>query len=184
MTLRLISHDRTYYDGEPFVGLPIGELGDHGAAVRVESLAFTDGFLDELFDELDPRTVGRRPAYLDPSGTTAPGHGVSRRLRRAHARAGRLCPLRRRRRAGIARRVLRQHRPPPARRARSDPDRPWHVGGRPRPVGVGQPDHVRRARLPPARIDRRSRVWPCTPRTTCEPCRHARSPTSTATRPP
>ena len=73
VTLRLISHDRTYYDGEPFIGLPIGELGDHGAAVRVESLACTDGFLDELFDELDPHSVGRRPAYLDPSGSTASG---------------------------------------------------------------------------------------------------------------
>ncbi len=55
-SLRLIQHLRTYYDGEAFVGLPIGQLGEFGAPVRNESLAFTDDFLG--------RSFGSTPAYL------------------------------------------------------------------------------------------------------------------------
>lgn len=64
--LRVIGHSRTYYDGEEFVGLPLTRLGEHGAAVRSESLAFTDAFLDGLFDPADPLAISPRPAYLDP----------------------------------------------------------------------------------------------------------------------
>jgi RHS repeat-associated protein len=59
--LRVIGHSRTFYDGPRYVGLPLGELGDHGLPVRTESLAFTDAFLDDLFP------AGSRPPYLDPS---------------------------------------------------------------------------------------------------------------------
>jgi RHS repeat-associated protein len=66
MSLRVIGHSRTFYDGEAFVGLPVGELGEHGLPVRAESLAFTDGFLDSLYADGDPLAVSPRPAYLAP----------------------------------------------------------------------------------------------------------------------
>ena len=34
VSLRVIGHSRTFYDGEPYSGLPLGRLGDHGLAVR------------------------------------------------------------------------------------------------------------------------------------------------------
>lgn len=43
--LRVIGHSRTYFDGDAFVGLPLGQLGDFGAAVRRETLAFDATFL-------------------------------------------------------------------------------------------------------------------------------------------
>ena len=58
--LRVIGHARTFYDGAAYVGLPLGEVGDHGLPVRTESLAFTDDFLAGL---------GTAPSYLDPSGS-------------------------------------------------------------------------------------------------------------------
>jgi RHS repeat-associated protein len=73
MSLRVIGHSRTFYDGEAFVGLTVGELGEHGLAVRAESLAFTDEFLDSLYAGGDPLTVGPRPAYLAPGPVTWPG---------------------------------------------------------------------------------------------------------------
>ncbi len=69
----MIGHSRTFYDGAPYVGMPLGRLGDHGLPVRSESLMFDDGFLDELFDTADALAVSPRPAYLDPSGATAWG---------------------------------------------------------------------------------------------------------------
>src|SRR6185369_16873440 len=53
---RVIDHTRTYYDGDAFTGLPLGQLGEYGLAVRAETLAFTDAFLDT--------TIGLRPVYL------------------------------------------------------------------------------------------------------------------------
>ena len=32
VSLRVIGHSRTFYDGAPYVGLPLGQLGDHGLA--------------------------------------------------------------------------------------------------------------------------------------------------------
>ncbi|WP_405969330.1 FG-GAP-like repeat-containing protein [Streptomyces sp. NBC_00988] len=71
VSLRVIGHVRTHYDGDAFAGLPLGTLGDHGLPVRTESLAFTDGFLDELHPAGDPLAVGPRPVYLAPGGVTA-----------------------------------------------------------------------------------------------------------------
>jgi RHS repeat-associated protein len=73
VSLRVIGHSRIFYDGAPYVGLPLGRLGDHGLPVRTESLVFDDGFLDEQFDPADPLAVSPRPAYLDPSGATTWG---------------------------------------------------------------------------------------------------------------
>jgi RHS repeat-associated protein len=69
--LRVIGQSRMYYDGEAFVGLPLGQLGSYGAAVRTESLAFTDDFLDRTFDPADPLSVSQKPIYLNPQGVTA-----------------------------------------------------------------------------------------------------------------
>ncbi|MBO0868544.1 MAG: RHS repeat-associated core domain-containing protein [Micromonosporaceae bacterium] len=70
--LRLLGHGRTYFDGAAYDGLPLGVLGDHGMPVRVESLAFTEGFLRRLFDPDDPGSLGPRPPYLDPTGPVWP----------------------------------------------------------------------------------------------------------------
>jgi RHS repeat-associated protein len=73
VSLRVIGHSRSFYDGLAYTGLPLGQLGDYGLVVRTESLAFPDSFLDELFDPADPATVSPRPAYLNPGGATAWG---------------------------------------------------------------------------------------------------------------
>jgi RHS repeat-associated protein len=65
VALRLMGHHRTFYDGPEFVGLPLGQLGEHGLPVRVETLAFTDAFLSGLFDAAPP-------AYLDPTNPPLP----------------------------------------------------------------------------------------------------------------
>lgn len=69
--LRIISQGRTFYDGDAFVGLPLGQIGDFGAAVRSESLLFTDDFLDRTFDSTDLLSVSPRPVYLNPAGVVA-----------------------------------------------------------------------------------------------------------------
>jgi YD repeat-containing protein len=66
VALRVIGHTRTFYDGDAFAGLPACEIGEHGLPVRTETLAFTDDFLDALYDPGDPLAVGSRPAYLTP----------------------------------------------------------------------------------------------------------------------
>ncbi|MEA2588449.1 MAG: hypothetical protein QOH66_1376, partial [Actinomycetota bacterium] len=70
-SLRVIGHTRTYYDGDAYLGLALGQLGDFGLALRTESLAFTDDFLDRTFDVSDPLAVTPRPAYLNSVGATA-----------------------------------------------------------------------------------------------------------------
>ncbi|MDH6222813.1 SpvB/TcaC N-terminal domain-containing protein [Streptomyces pseudovenezuelae] len=71
VSLRMIGHARTFYDGDAFVGLPLGTLGEYGLATRAESLAFTDAFLDSLYAANDPLAVGPRPVYLAPGGVTS-----------------------------------------------------------------------------------------------------------------
>jgi hypothetical protein len=73
MSLRVIGHTRTCYDGEAFTGLPAGQLGEHGLPVRTETLAFTDDFLDALYDPADPLAVGSRPGYLAPGAISWTG---------------------------------------------------------------------------------------------------------------
>jgi RHS repeat-associated protein len=57
---RVIGHARASYDGQGFVGLPFGQIGSFGAAVRREVLMLDDAFL----------TSAARPPYLDPMQTT------------------------------------------------------------------------------------------------------------------
>lgn len=59
---RVIAHQRIYYDGAAFTGLPLGVLGAYGLPTRAESLAFTDAFLDGLFPG------GDRPPFLTTGG--------------------------------------------------------------------------------------------------------------------
>ncbi|MGI5461011.1 SpvB/TcaC N-terminal domain-containing protein [Streptomyces sp. CA-249302] len=66
ISLRVIGHTRTFYDGDAYVGLPLGTLGEYGLATRTESLAFTDAFLDALHPPGDPR-----PPYLVPGGAAS-----------------------------------------------------------------------------------------------------------------
>jgi RHS repeat-associated protein len=69
--LRVTSHSRTHYDGDAYVGLPLGQIGSFGLPVRSESLAFTDDFLDRTFGASDALAVPPRPPYLEPGGRTA-----------------------------------------------------------------------------------------------------------------
>jgi RHS repeat-associated protein len=54
--LHVIGQTRTFFDGDAFVGLPVGTIGDHGAPTRREELAFADAFLADAL----------APAYLLP----------------------------------------------------------------------------------------------------------------------
>lgn len=59
--LKLFSHGSTYYDGEAFEGLALGEIGRYGAPVRTESLVITEDILREAYGET-------LPPYLDLNG--------------------------------------------------------------------------------------------------------------------
>lgn len=69
-SVRVIGHARTYYDGDAFIGLPLGQLGQFGAPVRSEALAFEDDFLTKTFDPTDPLAVSTQPVYLNPQGVS------------------------------------------------------------------------------------------------------------------
>jgi hypothetical protein len=58
----LIGHTRNYYDGEAFIGRPLGEVGDFGALSRSESLVLTEKILQEV------HAGGVVPPYMTPSG--------------------------------------------------------------------------------------------------------------------
>lgn len=52
----LVSQSLSFYDGDAYDGLPYGELGDYGAVVRQEALAFTEDLLIDAY--------GTSPPYL------------------------------------------------------------------------------------------------------------------------
>jgi YD repeat-containing protein len=56
--VRLTGHVVHHYDGPAFEGLPSGELGDHGALVRTETLAFTDDLLNRVYGDWRPTHLG------------------------------------------------------------------------------------------------------------------------------
>jgi RHS repeat-associated protein len=70
ISLRVIAQTHTFYDGDAFTGLALGELGDHGLPTRAETLAFADTFLDDLYDPGDPAAASQRPVYLTPGPVT------------------------------------------------------------------------------------------------------------------
>ncbi len=64
----LIGQSISYYDGEAFVGLPRGELGEFGALVRSETLVTTEAILTEAYRGDDPNAPPSIPPYLVPNG--------------------------------------------------------------------------------------------------------------------
>jgi RHS repeat-associated protein len=67
--MRLYAQSYHYYDGPAFEGLPFGQVGPFGAAVRTERLVLTEEILEDAYKSgaavLDPPEI---PPYLDPSG--------------------------------------------------------------------------------------------------------------------
>lgn len=59
--LRLIGHGINYYDGDAFVGLPVGQVGRFGALSKSERLALTDELLADAYG-------ADLPPYLLASG--------------------------------------------------------------------------------------------------------------------
>src|SRR5829696_202498 len=68
---KLFGQTFNYYDGDAFVGMSFGQLGDFGALVRSESLILTEELLREAYrDPANPDTPGM-PPYLRPEGAVS-----------------------------------------------------------------------------------------------------------------
>jgi RHS repeat-associated protein len=65
--VRLVGGEVTRFDGDAFTGLPFGQLGEHGAASRVDRLVHTQRSLADALGGDDP------PPYLDPAAPAWPG---------------------------------------------------------------------------------------------------------------
>lgn len=59
--LRIIGQALNFYDGEPFTGLPGGQMGKHGALMRTETLVLDEQSLAEAYGS-------EIPPYLSPDG--------------------------------------------------------------------------------------------------------------------
>ena len=68
---KLFGQTFNYYDGEAFVGLPSGQLGDFGALVRSESLVLTEEMLREAYGDPANSNAPDKPLYLRPEGATS-----------------------------------------------------------------------------------------------------------------
>jgi RHS repeat-associated protein len=67
---KLFGQSFNYYDGDAFVGLPFGQLGDFGALVRTTSLVLTEEILRDAYrDPVNPNAP-IAPPYLRPDGVT------------------------------------------------------------------------------------------------------------------
>jgi RHS repeat-associated protein len=75
-TLEIIGQTVNYYDGDAFVGLPYGHIGDYGALVRSETLVLTEEILRQAYDSGD---IGLQepelPSYLVPDVLPLPWTG-------------------------------------------------------------------------------------------------------------
>jgi RHS repeat-associated protein len=60
--LQLLAFSLSYYDGDAFSGLPYGQIGDYGIAVRSESLVFDNDLLTTIYGS-------ERPPYILSSGS-------------------------------------------------------------------------------------------------------------------
>jgi RHS repeat-associated protein len=67
---KLFGQSFNYYDGDAFVGLPFGQLGDFGALVRTTSLVLTEEILREAYRDPANPNAPDRPPYLRPEGIT------------------------------------------------------------------------------------------------------------------
>jgi hypothetical protein len=66
---RVIGQAYSYYDGTAFQGLPFGQLGSFGAAVRSETLVVTEEILDRAYRSGDTvLSPPERPPYLATTG--------------------------------------------------------------------------------------------------------------------
>ena len=59
---KVISQNLSFYDGAAYQGLPFGQIGDHGALTRAESLAFSEAILQEAYGP-------NRPPYILAGGS-------------------------------------------------------------------------------------------------------------------
>ena len=69
--VRVIGQALTFYDGEAFVGLPLGQLGDFGAPVRSERLALTEELLRDAYRIESGAQTAPFPPYLAPGAAPA-----------------------------------------------------------------------------------------------------------------
>jgi RHS repeat-associated protein len=67
----LFAQTFNYYDGEAFIGLPFGQLGDFGALVRTESLVLTEDILRGAYRDPANPNAPDFPPYLRPEGVTS-----------------------------------------------------------------------------------------------------------------
>lgn len=69
---RIIGQALNFYDGPAFIGLPFGQLGDHGVLARTESLVLTEEILHEAYkSDGAVQTPPEMPPYLIPGGAPA-----------------------------------------------------------------------------------------------------------------
>ncbi|MDX2032572.1 MAG: SpvB/TcaC N-terminal domain-containing protein [Blastocatellia bacterium] len=64
----LIAQGFNYYDGEAFIGLPLGDLGEFGAVIRTETLVTTEDLLAEAYRGEEPDAPAAIPVFFDPDG--------------------------------------------------------------------------------------------------------------------
>ena len=62
--LTLIGHTVSHYDGDPFAGLPAGQVGAYGALTRTAQLVLTDEILQAAYG-------ADTPPYVEPTGNPA-----------------------------------------------------------------------------------------------------------------
>ena len=68
---RLIAQQLEFYDGEAFVGLPFGQIGEHGIVTRTESLAVSEAMLQDAYrSDAVAQASPERPSYLVPDGAS------------------------------------------------------------------------------------------------------------------
>lgn len=65
----IIGQSLSFYDGPSFQGLPVGQIGDHGALVRTDTLVLTQDILQQAYRSGDQLAAPpEMPPYLDPNG--------------------------------------------------------------------------------------------------------------------
>jgi RHS repeat-associated protein len=69
--LAVLGQTVTYYDGQPFEGLPLGRLGEFGVPTRSEALVMTEEILEQAHRVADDSDATGVPPYLVPGGPQA-----------------------------------------------------------------------------------------------------------------
>jgi RHS repeat-associated protein len=70
--LTVTGQQRHFYDGEAFAGLPLGQLGDHGALTRTDHLILTEEIIQDGYRSGDSvLSPPQTPPYLTAGGTPA-----------------------------------------------------------------------------------------------------------------